>query len=165
MKRRNYNPRGSINVPSILGLSVMALFLAALLWTARVVLADVELQNAVSAATTAIAANGCWDQPAQNAWGNALRVYPLSMVANQVTLHSNSTTGYTSYGHVITVTASVPLSPWGGARHSGSSSGGLTLNAVRHTLSLAPSTPSLACVGAPSTPGWWQQWLHQHGHS
>lgn len=159
VKHRSYKPRGAVNVSSILGLSVMVLFLTALLWAARMVLVDIELQDAVSAAATAIAANGCWDTQAQNAWGQALRIYPLSMVAKQVTIDSNSTTGYTPYGHVLTIAASVALTPWGGAR-AGGSSGGLTLHAVRHTISLAPSSPSQACVTQP-TPSWWLQWLDQ----
>ncbi|MDA8205256.1 MAG: hypothetical protein M0Z36_04245 [Thermaerobacter sp.] len=162
MKLRNCKPHGGVNISTILGLSVVVVLLTALLWIARVVTAEVELQDAVSAATTAVAADGCWDQTAQQAWGHALSAYPLSMVANQVTLQSNTTQSYVAYGHRVTVAARVPITPWGTAR-STTTTGGLTLMAARQSLSLAPTVPSTQCLGAPTQHGWWQQWLH-HGY-
>jgi hypothetical protein len=144
-------PHGGINVSSILGLTVLVILISGLLWTARVVLAEIELQNAVGTVTNVLTADGCWDASAQKTWDQVLNVYPLVIEAQAVKVHSNTTAGYVPYGQIIQMSASLPLTLWGTAS---ANPGTMTLTAARQSFSLAPSLADESCLNsvAPVTP-------------
>ncbi|WP_020373544.1 hypothetical protein [Sulfobacillus thermosulfidooxidans] len=129
--------QGSVNIPNLLILSVVVVFLTAMVWTARTILMEIELQQAVQIATHAMASEGCWDSTVNQDWSRAVAVYPLSTVAQQIQFTPATTLTYTGYGQVVTVDAQVAVPFWWGDSAAGSPT--ITWRAIRQAVSLAPT--------------------------
>lgn len=144
--KRSGSSRGSVSIAHIIGLVVVIIFVSAILWVARIVLVELELQNTVNAAATAVSATGCWDTQAQQAWTHGTKLWPLALAGSTLKLDSTTTQSYQSYGHVITVAASLPITLWGTV---GSPGGSLTLRATRQEFSTAPTLQTTSCSTLP----------------
>ena len=147
MSKRARCAAGSVNIPHLIGLVIIAIIVSAVLWVARIVLVEVELQNTVNAATTAVAGGGCWDSQAQQAWDVGSKLWPLAMAGSTLKLDANTTQSYRSYGQVVTVAASLPVTLWGTV---GSPGGSITLRAARQEFSTAPTTQYTSCSPVPN---------------
>lgn len=144
---RSRSARGSVNIPHLIGLVVVAIMVSAVLWAARIVLVELELQNTVNAAAAAVSSGGCWDAHAQRAWTNGTKLWPLAMAGSTLKLDAATTQTYQPYGHVVTVAASLPITLWGTVGNPG---GTVTLRGVRQEFSTAPTVQASSCSTLPN---------------
>ncbi|WP_053958419.1 hypothetical protein [Sulfobacillus thermosulfidooxidans] len=142
-----------MSIPNLLAFFIVVVFMTAVVWAARILLVDIELQQAVHAAVESVASDGCWDAPAMQAWNRAVGVYPLSTVASQIHTLPATTFSYTGYGQLVTVEAQVSVPFWLGQQTSNGSST-ITLTATRQAVSLAPTVDlSTSCQTPPGFQG------------